>query len=112
MDWTKPLFFRSSKFGSNSLQKTIAMANKNLLKCQKLLDRIESYEQISRINAKSIPSNATIRREYIKCGKGCENDPHGPYYYAYWKQKMDDGSKRKKLYKKYIGTYLPLRGNR
>jgi hypothetical protein len=56
---------------------------------------------ISRL--KSIPQNATIRSEYIKCGKdGCLHETHGPYYYAYWKD-----AKTKKLKKKYIGDHMP-----
>jgi len=43
-----------------------------------------------------IPPNATIRREYIRCGKpGCQK-LHGPYLYAYWKQ-------GKNLKKSYVG---------
>ena len=46
-----------------------------------------------------IPPNATIRREYVKCGNhDCQNQ-HGPYLYAYWKQD-------KKLKKKYVGKNL------
>jgi hypothetical protein len=50
--------------------------------------------------AKSIPKNATIRKEYVNCKKPkCYHGrTHGPYYYAYWKE----GSKIKK---KYIGQY-------
>jgi hypothetical protein len=36
--------------------------------------------------AKSIPENATIRKEYVKCGKEMCELKHGPYYYAYWKR--------------------------
>ena len=59
-------------------------------------------------NFEMIPSNATIRLEYIKCGKSncnkCSeeneyNEFHGPYYYAYWRDKNNQG----KLKKKYIG---------
>jgi hypothetical protein len=33
-----------------------------------------------------IPTNAAIRKEYVKCGNpDCQNQ-HGPYLYAYWKQ--------------------------
>jgi hypothetical protein len=43
----------------------------------------------------------TYRREYVKCGKeGCtcaEGKGHGPYWYAYWKEKG-------KLKKKYLGS--------
>jgi hypothetical protein len=46
-----------------------------------------------------IPPNATIRQEYVKCGNpDCQN-PHGPYFYAYWKQD-------KKLKKRYVGKDL------
>jgi hypothetical protein len=52
---------------------------------------------------KSISQNATIRSEYIKCGKdGCLHEIHGPYYYAYWKD-----ADSKKLKKKYIGNHMP-----
>jgi hypothetical protein len=46
-----------------------------------------------------IPSNATIRQEYVKCGNpDCQNQ-HGPYLYAYWKED-------KKLNKRYVGKSL------
>jgi hypothetical protein len=52
--------------------------------------------------SKSIPKNATIRKEYVKCKKpNCYSDRHGPFYYAYWKDPAD-----KKLRKKYIGRYF------
>ena len=48
--------------------------------------------------AKSIPKNATIRKEYVKCGKVLGyHGKYGPYYYAYWKDSVT-----KKLKKKYI----------
>ena len=49
-------------------------------------------------NYKDVPSNATIKEERIKCGKSCLMCPHGPYYYAYWKDESG------KLKKKYIGA--------
>jgi hypothetical protein len=52
--------------------------------------------------AKSIPENATLRKEYIKCGKRICLQRHGPYYYAYWKD-----PESKKLKKKYIGDHIP-----
>jgi hypothetical protein len=61
------------------------------------LDKIKQKAYSNKINRKSIPSNATIRREYTKCGKECCNIcKHGPYYYGYWREKG-------KLKKKYIG---------
>jgi hypothetical protein len=50
----------------------------------------------------TIPENATIRKEYIKCGKQICEQKHGPYYYAYWKD-----TESKKLKKKYIGDHMP-----
>lgn len=34
-----------------------------------------------------LPRNATIRKEYVKCGKNNCEVFHGPYYYGYWKEK-------------------------
>jgi hypothetical protein len=51
------------------------------------------------------PSDAKIRQEFIKCGKkDCNDCPHGPYHYAYWKDQTT-----KKLKKKYIGRFVPSR---
>ncbi len=58
------------------------------------------------LNHKSIPENATIREEFIRCGKeNCNLCPHWPYYYAYWKDKIKDN--KSKLRKKYLGTSDP-----
>ena len=52
----------------------------------------------SKKKLETVPSNATIRPESVKCGKSnCLGCPHNPYYYAYWKEKG-------KLKKKYIGS--------
>lgn len=43
----------------------------------------------------------TYRRQTVKCGKsGCTRCPHGPYWYAYWRE---DG----RLRSRYIGRELP-----
>jgi hypothetical protein len=98
LNWDKPLF---SKHRS-SLEKVLAHAKKTAEKSRRLIDRIESKRQSSMSRARSVPANATIRREYIKCGKiPCYHGKHGPYYYAYWKD-----HETKKLRKKYIGTYM------
>ena len=48
-----------------------------------------------------LPPNLTYRQERVRCGKmTCSSCPHGPYWYAYWKQ---DGRTRKR----YIGRHLP-----
>jgi len=65
---------------------------------KKFLSKITSEERNSKKNYQDVPSNAIIREERIKCGKSCLMCPHGPYYYAYWKDEYG------KLRKKYIGT--------
>jgi hypothetical protein len=48
-----------------------------------------------------LPPTLTYRQEKVRCGKdGCNSCPHGPYWYAYWKE---DGRTRKR----YIGRHLP-----
>ena len=65
---------------------------------EKFLERLKESRQLEIRNNQSIPDYATIREEYIKCGKSlCFGCKHGPYYYAYWKD--ENG----KLKKKYLG---------
>jgi hypothetical protein len=62
------------------------------------IKQFESRSHSSDTNHESLPTNATIRKEYIKCGKNsCSRCNHGPYYYGYWRDKNG------KLKKKYIG---------
>jgi hypothetical protein len=91
----KPSQFRRRR---TTFEKVIAHANKTA----KFLNKIKSREIVCINRAKSIPENATIRKEYVKCGKQLCEELHGPYYYAYWKD-----SNNKKLMKKYIGIHLP-----
>jgi hypothetical protein len=43
----------------------------------------------------------TFRREMVRCGKkGCTRCPHGPYWYAYWRE---EGRTRSR----YVGKKLP-----
>ena len=58
----------------------------------------EAEQLTSANNCRDVPTNATIRKEYVRCGKLDCPSKHGPYYYAYWKDKG-------KLRKKYIGKY-------
>jgi hypothetical protein len=45
--------------------------------------------------------NVTYRLESVKCGKpGCKSCPHGPYWYAYFRE-------GDKLRSRYIGRELP-----
>jgi hypothetical protein len=80
-DWDKPLFGHKR----NSSEKVLANANKAIEKSTKFINKIKSRELACANRAKSIPENATIRKEYIKCGKDMCERKHGPYYYAYWK---------------------------
>lgn len=48
-----------------------------------------------------LPPTLSYRQEHVRCGKaGCRTCPHGPYWYAYWKE---DGRTRKR----YVGRQLP-----
>ena len=78
--------------------KLLVNGDRQIAHSRKFIDIIQSQENNSKRNYTNVPSNATIRSEMINCGKSCLMCPHGPYYYAYWK---DDSGKLKK---KYIGT--------
>jgi hypothetical protein len=85
-----------------SFDRLMKEANKLIARAEKLNNKDESGKQACQSRSKSIPKNATIRREYVKCKKpNCYPDRHGPFYYAYWK---DPGTK--KLKKKYIGRHF------
>jgi hypothetical protein len=78
--------------------------NKLIVRAQALDNKEESIKLACQTRSKSIPKNATIRKECVKCKKpNCYQEQHGPYYYAYWK---DPESKR--LKKKYIGKNIVL----
>ena len=98
IDFNKPLFGNKR----TSLQKLLAKANKTTERATKFINKIRSRQLACVNRAKSIPENATIRKEYIKCGKEICEHKHGPYYYAYWKD-----SETKKLKKRYIGDHMP-----
>ena len=98
LDWGKPLLSQHRGL----LENVLAHTKKTAERSRRFLDKIESKKQSSINRAKSIPRNATIRQEYIKCGKTtCYHVKHGPYYYVYWKD-----PETKRLKKKYIGQYL------
>ena len=49
------------------------------------------------------PGKVTYRQERVRCGReGCSRCPHGPYWYAYWRE----GGR---LRSRYIGKELPAR---
>ncbi len=72
-------------------------------RAQSNVNKIQEMEtRRSGVNS-TLPPNHKIREEFVKCGKEfCLQCPHGPYYYAYWKD-----STTKKLKKKYIGQFNP-----
>lgn len=48
-----------------------------------------------------LPERLTYRQQRVRCGKtACSRCPHGPYWYAYWKE---EGRTRKR----YVGRHLP-----
>jgi hypothetical protein len=67
----------------------------------------KEIEKLSKERSNALPVNATIREQSIRCGKeACNLCPHGPYYYAYWKDKTKYNDKSK-LRKKYLGHTDP-----
>jgi hypothetical protein len=103
-DWNKPLFnlYKPAQFW-----KVIREARKKIDKGEKFLNKVNSAKLASINRAKSLPENATIRKEYVKCGKSQCHRRHGAYYYAYWKE-----GNTKKLRKKYIGRYIKRDSNK
>ena len=85
-----------------SPDKLMKKADKLIAHVQKFNSKYQSRRLAYQSRSKSIPKNATIRKEYVKCKKpNCYPDRHGPFYYAYWKDPAN-----KKLRKKYIGRYF------
>jgi hypothetical protein len=100
-NWDKPT--NTTTANTHSFYKLLKQCTKTVDKAEKLLNKINSSQTLVISRLKSIPQNATIMSEYIKCGKdGCLHEIHGPYYYAYWK---DPDSEQ--LKKKYIGNRMP-----
>ncbi len=68
--------------------------------------KIKEMNPLSNDRLDALPDNATIREEFIKCGgDACNYCPHGPYYYAYWKEKTKYN--KGKLRKRYLGGMDP-----
>jgi hypothetical protein len=91
----------SLDFIPESSYEVFSDASNTMGKSRNFFGRLNKLKETSRKNYESVPENATIRTEYIKCGNySCRRCKHGPYYYAYWRQKG-------KRYKKYLGKYDP-----
>ena len=57
--------------------------------------------ELAETPARGAQGKVSYRLEHVKCGKeGCTRCPHGPYWYAYWR---DEG----RLRSRYIGRHLP-----
>jgi hypothetical protein len=99
------------RINSMSWGELMAEGNRLLAYSQALDNKEKSTRLACQTRAKSLPKNATIRKEFVKCKKpNCYHRKHGPYYYAYWKD-----PETKRLKKKYIGRhYYPVheQGNR
>lgn len=54
------------------------------------------------VDVRDVPDMPTVtyRSQTVRCGKGCSSCPHGPYWYAYWKEGRRTRSQ-------YIGGVLP-----
>jgi hypothetical protein len=85
--------------------------DRRLERHRRFIKRTDEARELSVQRFNDLPGNATIRKEYVKCGKDSCEISHGPYYYAYWKERISSSDNQSspiwKLKKKYIGTYLP-----
>lgn len=66
-----------------------------------LLIHVDGHPDEARERPDDLPRNVTYRQEEVRCGKDtCTSCPHGPYWYAYWKEAGRTRSR-------YIGRHLP-----
>ena len=90
------------RLNTMSLAELIAEGNRLIAQGQALDNKERSKKLACQIRSKSIPKNATIRKEFVRCKKpNSYHKKHGPYYYAYWKD-----PETKRLKKKYIGRHF------
>ncbi len=81
---------------------------KQIEQLRKIEDRLHRVAQERRaglsrptVHAEQTFGSITFRYETVRCGKAnCTRCPHGPYWYAYWKE---NGRTRSR----YIGRVLP-----
>ncbi len=77
--------------------------NRVMNEAQYDINKLKEIETRRSRIATTLSPNHTIREEFVKCGKEfCLHCPHGPYYYAYWRD-----NKTNKLKKKYLGIIDP-----
>jgi hypothetical protein len=86
------------------------LSDKEIEKLREIEERLRRVVQERRptlpqraITAEQQFGSLTLRYETVRCGKAnCTRCPHGPYWYAYWKE---DGRTRSR----YVGRTLPQR---
>jgi hypothetical protein len=84
-----------------SRDQLIKEGNKLIAHAQALDNKEKSIKLACQSRSKTVPKNATIRMEFVKCKRpNCYRQQHGPYYYAYWKD-----PETRRLKKKYIGSH-------
>ncbi len=67
---------------------------------RRLLILATAHLERSGVAAGSERDQVSLRSQMIKCGKpGCGTCPHGPYWYAYWRE---NGRRRSR----YVGRLL------
>ena len=89
------------RLNTMSWKELMAEGNRLLTYSQALDNKEKSTKLACQTRSKSIPNNATIRKEFVKCKRpNCYHKQHGPYYYAYWKDPETN-----RLKKKYIGRH-------
>jgi hypothetical protein len=92
------------RINSMSLDRLMEEGNRLIARVQTLDDKEKLIKLACQTRSKSIPRNATIKKEFVKCKKPNCRHKHGPYYYGYWKD-----PETKRLKKKYIGRqYIPI----
>jgi hypothetical protein len=75
-------------FTSRIIARTLVEADRRLERHRRFIKRMEDAKALSTQRFNILPTNATIRKEYVKCGKNDCRMSHGPYYYGYWKEKV------------------------
>ena len=62
---------------------------------------VQKGEEVLDAPRQATPGKVSYRLEPVNCGKpGCTRCPHGPYWYAYWREGTRSRSR-------YIGKHLP-----
>jgi hypothetical protein len=100
---------------SRIIARTLVEVDRRMEHHRRFIKRMKEAKALCIQRFNGLPRNATIRKEYVKCGRDSCEMSHGPYYYAYWKERISSSDNKSatvwKLKKKYIGSYLPETGD-